>query len=161
MKTITEHVNRAVRAASLLGSVVLIGIMLLTVAHVIARAFGSGITITIDVTSLGMVIPIALAFSYTALKQSHIAVELFQSRFPPRMRKPIDIGMQVLALVAMVILTWANIDLMRDRPYGSEAALITHIPYFPFRCVFVLGLVLFILVILVNLYASIRKSPEE
>lgn len=157
MNRITAAIERLTSTGAVIGGCCLVAIMLLTVANVVSRALGAGIASTMEYTSLGMVVPIALAFSYTAVHQSHITIDVLVSRLPERCRQTLAAIVSLVNAGVIGLLIWGCIYIMRARPYGTETAVVTGLSYFPLRTVFLLGLLLFAIVTLFELCLSIKK----
>ena len=161
MSFIKRSVDRIVRTGAMIGGVFLIGIMLLTVANVVFRIFGSTIALTYEASILAIVVPVAFAFAYTALEQSHISIALLLSRLSPRIQRIVEIFTSVIGLCCIALLVWANIGILRIRSYGSEETLMYHFSYFPFRCIFLLGLILFGFVLMIDIARILSKAFKK
>jgi TRAP-type C4-dicarboxylate transport system permease small subunit len=158
MRCLARTVDRIVRVGAVIGGAFLIGIMLLTVANVVFRVFGSTISFTYEASILAIVVPVAFAFSYTALERSHISIELLLSRLSPGIRRIFEIFVCVIALCCVALLVWANIGILRIRSFGVEETLMYHFSYYPFRCTFLLGLILFGFVLLIDMVRTLSKA---
>jgi TRAP-type C4-dicarboxylate transport system permease small subunit len=145
----------------MIGGAFLVGIMLLTVANIVFRIFGSTIALTYEASILAIVVPVAFAFAYTALERSHISIALLLSRLSPKIRRIFETFASIIGLFCIALLVWANVGILRIRPFGVEETLMYHFSYFPFRCIFLLGLILFGFVLLIDIVKTLSGASRK
>ena len=139
----------------------LIGIMLLVVANIIARFFGTVIIGTIELVELMIVVTVAFAFGYTAQRQSHVVVKVVVSRFSPRVQAVLAIFTTALSIGVCALIVWASAGIMYERALLGERTELLKVPSFPFRFIWVFGLVLFCFVLLIDLYKAISGAARK
>ena len=139
----------------------LIGIMLLVVANIIARFFGTVIIGTIELVELMIVVTVAFAFGYTAQRQSHVVVKVVVSRFSPRVQAVFRIFTSALSIGVCALIVWASAGIMYERALLGEETELLKVPSFPFRFVWVFGLILFCFALLIDLCKAISGAASK
>jgi TRAP-type C4-dicarboxylate transport system permease small subunit len=152
--------ERITRGCTLISSAFLIAVMLIIVANVVVRFFGRIIPGHYELVSLLIVVSVAFTLSYTALHQGHIAMKLIISRVSRRKQIIIGAVTTILSIVVWGAITWASIAVINEKGL-SEVSNMLLIPYLPFRCVWVLGLSLFCLVLLSDLLKVLFGNNKE
>lgn len=74
------------------------GMMLVTCADVVARAFGHPLKGSYDLVCLLSLITLSCALPYTTAVKGHVAVEYFFNKLPPRTRLVLDSIMRLLTI---------------------------------------------------------------
>lgn len=160
MKYFANFVGRISGLGMAVGAVSLVGIMLLVVANIITRLCGSAIMGTFELINFMIVVTVAFALGYTALKKGHIVVEIVTSRFSPRVQAILEILTSIIGLGFWAVIAWATVMLMVESGFEEQTELL-ELSYLPFRSIFVLGLMLFFSVLLVNLYKALRQAVRK
>lgn len=85
--------------------------LMLTIVVVIAdisarRSLGVSIRGTIDLTQLAQLACAFLALPYVFLRESHVSVDFFTDRLPPRLRATVRAVAALVTLALMLALTW-------------------------------------------------------
>ncbi|MFC1820139.1 TRAP transporter small permease subunit [Thermodesulfobacteriota bacterium] len=149
------------RAGMALGAVFLVAMMVLVVMNVGVRPFGRVIGGTIEVVELMAVVIVAFALAYTALSGSHVIVDIVVSRLSQRTQQIFKSFTYFLYLVTLVLITWANAGLTYRRYLVGEETDLHRISYIPFRSIWVLGLIIFCLVISIELFRALREVLKK
>lgn len=139
----------------------LIGIMLLVVANIIARFFGTVIIGTIELVELMIVVTVAFALGYSAQRQSHVVVKVVVSRFSPRVQAILKIFTSALSIGVCALIVWASAGIMYERALLGEETELLKVPSFPFRFIWVFGLILFCFVLLIDLCKAISGAARK
>ena len=139
----------------------LIVIMLLVVANIIARFFGTVIIGTIELVELMIVVTVAFAFGYTAQRQSHVVVKVVVSRFSPRVQAVLRIFTSALSIGVCALIVRASAGIMYERALLGEETELLKVPSFPFRFVWVFGLILLCFVLLIDLCKAISGAASK
>ena len=161
MHRFVKIIERITRGCSLISSVFLLAVMLLIVANVVLRFFGRIIPGHYELVSLLIVVSIAFTLSYTAIHKGHIAMGLIISRVSRRKQLIIGAFTTILSIAVWVVITWASILVINEK-WLSEVSNMLMIPFLPFRCVWVLGLSLFCLVLVSDLLTvAFGKNKEN
>ncbi|MEL7343281.1 MAG: TRAP transporter small permease [Pseudomonadota bacterium] len=96
-----------------IASLALLFVMGVIVVDVIGRAFGSPLYGGHDLTTMTMIVIVFGAMALCDRKGGHIAVDLFERKFPDAMNHLIDIIVALLGVVIFVALAWATYDSSR------------------------------------------------
>lgn len=90
--------RRLVLLLGILAGVGVLGMMLITCADIIARAFGRPIKGSYDAVCLLSLITLSCALPYTTALKGHVAVEYFFNKLPPLGRLAVDSIMRILVI---------------------------------------------------------------
>ncbi len=143
-----------------LGAAFLTGMMVLIVANIISRLSGHVIAGSYELSELMIVVAVAFALGYAALKKSHVVVKIVVSRFPQRAQSIIEAFMSLISLATWALIAWAGFLILSERWLTEETDLLD-VPYLPFRFVFLLGLLLFCLVYLIDLFRALSQAVRK
>jgi TRAP-type C4-dicarboxylate transport system permease small subunit len=143
------------------GSVFLIGIALLVVANIVYRFFGGVIAGTYELVALMIVVTVAFALGYAALKQGHIVVRIVLSRFSPRIQAILTVFTSVIGLGFWALIAWKSAEIMSERALAGEYTEMLGVPYLPFRCAWLFGLLFFCLVLLIDLFKALSQAVRK
>ena len=157
MRVIANIIRRITGVGAGVASVFLAAIMLLIVAVVVLRPFNTSISGSYEMIELLIVVAIAFAFAYTAMHQGHIVVTILVSRFSPRTQAILGSITWFLSFLIWGWIFWAGTDVMLKK-WLREVSYLLHVPFLPFRIVWVFGLLLFSLMFLINMFDSLKKA---
>lgn len=143
-----------------LGAAFLTGMMVLIVANVIYRLSGHVIAGSYELSELMIVVAVAFALGYAALKKSHVVVKIVVSRFPQRWQSILEAFMSLISLATWAAIAWAGFLILSNRWLTEETDLLD-VPYLPFRFVFVFGLGLLCLVYLIDLFRALSQAVRK
>lgn len=142
-----------------MGSGILAVMMFLTATDVILRYFfDSPVKGAYELQSFMMVIVIALALSYTAMKKSHITVDIVLMRLPVRVRAVFDSVTALIGLALFVLVVWQSFKYVSTLAASNTLATTLPIPWYPFAAVLALGMVVFFIVMLRDLFAKLAEA---
>jgi TRAP-type C4-dicarboxylate transport system permease small subunit len=160
MKKVERVVNDISRGTSTLAGAVLIFISVAIVLDVCLRLARLPIVSSYDLTEAFIVVVVAFALPYTALRRGHVMVDILVSHFPKTAEKISSAVTLILSLGFWVMVTWAAVDMLQKK-WTNEFSFNLHIPYLPFRFIWVIGLCFFCAVYLleiINIITGIRKD---
>ena len=160
MRSFANIVHRIGGVGAAIGSVFLAGMMVLIVASVVVRPFGEVIAGSYELIEVLIVVPVAFALGYTALKQGHVEVSLVVSRFSQRKQAIIASFTWFLSLGIWGLIVWAGTGIMLEKWLGERTELLL-VPYLPFRFVWVFGLLLFCLAFLIELSRALKQTVSK
>lgn len=110
LTTLRKAADGLIGLSAAIGSLALLFVMGVIVVDVIGRAFGSPLYGGHDLTTMTMIIIVFGAMALCDRKGGHIAVDLFERKFPPAMNRAIDFLVAVFGIVIFVALAWATYD---------------------------------------------------
>lgn len=157
---VSNIVRRMVSICTTLGVGALVGIMVLLVVSIVIRLLGHAVTGSYELVELFIVVTVVFALGYTAMNKGHIVIDILVSRFPQRVQAIIDSFNTTVTACYVAVLIWASIKILGDR-WVKEQTLVSHIPYFPFRFVWVFGWFLFCLILLIDLFRALNKALKK
>jgi TRAP-type C4-dicarboxylate transport system permease small subunit len=160
MNTIGKIVRYITGIGTWIAGIFLTGIMVAIVLDVILRLARIPIIGSYELTEVAIIVTVAFALPYTALKGGHVAVDLLVSRFKPRSRQ-LSVAITVLfSTVIWALVVWASIGVLQDK-WLNEASYTLKIPYLPFRFVWVIGLALFCIVYLFEVIKRLTNKGNN
>ncbi|MFC1532104.1 TRAP transporter small permease [Thermodesulfobacteriota bacterium] len=161
MESFAKIVHRVIMVCTAGGGAFLVGIMALTVANVISRLFGRAIAGSYEISELLIVVTVAFAIGYTAMMQRHITVKILVSRFSPRTQAIVGSISSILCLGIWAVIAWASIRVALEKTLAGEYSDLLEVPFFPFRSVWVFGLILLCLVFLIDLFKALSRGVNK
>lgn len=156
MDTFAIWLQRLTKAGALLGGFFLIVALMILISNILGRFMHFVFSGSYEVFELIMVVPVSFALVYAAWHNAHVNVTLIVSQFPPRLRAATEIIVSILHLAVWVLIAWAVTHLAFENGLNEVTDLL-NLPYLPSRIVFSIGLCLFCLICLWELYQAIRR----
>jgi TRAP-type C4-dicarboxylate transport system permease small subunit len=147
--------------------VVLLLLMFLTVGDVVGRymvgfipGFGP-IPGTFELTEFMLAITVLTAIGYTQLKGEHISIDMFITKFSPRVRAIIDSVTNFLSLAMFALVTWQTIKYAQLLYESHDVSGVLRLPVYPFLIVAAIGSFMFSLAMLSSFFQSLKKSVKK
>lgn len=156
MEILSSIVRRVTKVGTVAAGVFLLGAMLLIVTGVIVRFFNIAIVGSFELMQLMMAVTIAFALVYAALQKGHVVVKIIVSRFPTRLGAIVGIAVSFLSLAIWGLMSWAAAQMVYEKGL-REVSETLEVPYLPFRIVFILGLLLFSLTYVSDIFEGFKK----
>ena len=160
MNFLDDLLQRIIKVGAMIGGVFLIAGMLLLICNILGRFVHFVIPGSYEMFELIMVVPVAFALAYTAMKKGHVVVHLIVSRFPPRLGAAAEILACLVSLSIWALIAWAGAQLIFETGL-EEVSETLDIPYLPFRSVWIFCLFLFCLTYLVDLFRAFRRFLDK
>jgi TRAP-type C4-dicarboxylate transport system permease small subunit len=160
MDAIMRIMRRILSVGVALGGSFLVGMMLLIVANIIYRTTGHVITGSYELSELMIVVTASFALGFAAFHKSHVDVKIVVSKFPERVQTVIEIIISFLAMGTWAIIAYASTIVLMDRWHTEESEMLL-IPFFPFRLVLFIGLILVSLIYLMDMISALRKMVKK
>ena len=160
MNVLSDLLQRITKVGAMIGGVFLIAGMLLLIINILGRFVHFVIPGSYEIFELVMVVPVAFALVYTAMKKGHVVVHLVVSRFPPRLGVATEILACLVSLSIWALIAWAGAQLVFETGL-KEVSETLDIPYLPFRIVWIFCLFLFCLTYLVDLFRVSRRFLDK
>jgi len=152
------------RAGGWVGVSACVIIMFLVTANVISRFLWKSIPGTLEITQALMVVTVAMMLAYTQSRRGHVNIEFVVDRLPNRVKGVLDIFSLVLAFGFTVLLAWQGWELGLVALYVKDASSSPpYVPYYPAKLIFSIGLSLFCLQFIMDIWQRIAKfrAKEE
>jgi TRAP-type C4-dicarboxylate transport system permease small subunit len=110
LTTLRKVADGLISLSASIGAIALLFVMGVIVVDVIGRALGSPLYGGHDITTMTMIIIVFGAMALCDRKGQHIAVDLFENKYPAAMNRAIDILVALFGVVIFVALAWATYD---------------------------------------------------
>jgi TRAP-type C4-dicarboxylate transport system permease small subunit len=158
MKTIVSIIHKLSQFMYWIAGLALAGIMFLTVADVILRAFKFPIVGTYEIVSLLGAVVIGFAIPQTSLERGHVLMDFLTERLPFGGRKIFHVLARVLAIITFLIIAWNLWNLGLDLKQTEQVSLTLKIPEFPVA--FGVGICCFIECLVLASDMALKKEGE-
>ena len=145
----------------IIGAACLTGMMLLTCADVVGRAFGHPIFGSVEIVGFMATVAVVMAMPYTHQVQGHIGVEILVRLFSEKTQTIIDICTGIISLILFAVVTWrmtVYANTMRD---SGEVSMNLELPEHLVIFVTAFCLLIFTLIILRDVLNNIRKLKSS
>ena len=153
-------VRRAGSGGMLIGLTFLLVAMMIMVANIMYRFFGGVITGTYEMVGIFVGVTISFALSYAALSNRHVTVNILLNRFTQRTQAILKIFVSLIGLGFWAAVTWTSLGVLTAR-WTAESTLDLRIPFWPFRCLWIAGLILFCLALSVDIREAMRRLVRK
>ena len=137
----------------------LVFLMLVTVANVIVRLFGSTIIGAYELSGLMLVLAASSAIVYRALKAGHLMVDILLTKLPVGLQRIVRILTTIISFIATGFLTAATIRWIIEEGLAEKSEVLG-LPVLPFKCVWAFGLILLSTVLLLDAINACKESKK-
>ena len=110
MEALRKTADRLIGLSATLGAVALVAVMVTILIDVVGRALGSPLYGSQDIVTMSMVILVFGGMALCDRHGGHIAVDLLEPRFPPRVNRLIDIVVALTGALIFAFIAWAVWD---------------------------------------------------
>ena len=110
MEALRKTADRLIGLSATLGAVALVAVMVTILIDVVGRALGSPLYGSQDIVTMSMVILVFGGMALCDRQGGHIAVDLLEPRFPPRVNRLIDIVVALTGALIFAFIAWAVWD---------------------------------------------------
>ena len=141
----------------IIGAVCLTGMMLLTCADVVGRAFGYPIFGSVEIVGFMATLAVVMAMPYTHQVQGHIGVEILVRLFSEKTQTIIDICTGLISLVLFAVVTWRMTIYANTMKESGEVSMNLELPEHLVIYMTSFCLLVFTLIILRDIFNNIRK----
>ena len=141
-------------------------LMCMTTVHALVRKFTNlgGITDSLGITEITMVVIIFCAFAYMESQNGHVRVDILASRFPKKFGTGLHGVLLIITALFIFVMFYAiagNISTIYAR---GAATIVLKIPYWPFYVVTAVGLFTYAVTVLLHgfqKFGEIKKIEPE
>ena len=162
LMSLSKLVGRVATLFGWLACATLLVIMATTFTDVIGRTFfGRALVGTVETVELLMGVLVFSGLALTEIHRRHIAVETFQSLFPPAVKRLSVIVNLLLAVFITALLARQLIIKTIEIWQEQEHTQILELPYWPTAIIMSAGIVLFLLILLLRLIETVFKSTDK
>lgn len=155
----TRVIETLSRAGAVAGSIGIVILMLLATAGAIGRKFGHPVPNVLEASETIMFASVFLGMAYVALHRGHVNVTMLTQRLPPRAQAIMDASVTLLAAALFGLLAWSSWGLAWKFFLIQEVRLGAFPwPIWPFRFLFVVGMVLIAQQLILIAVAMVGKA---
>lgn len=157
MDSLKNAVHKVSGILNIFGGIALAIMMGLVFVNVLLRAVWEPLLGTYEYTSFLASMTIALALAHCAAKKGHVMITIFAERLPARVQAALDLVVALLGTSLYLILAWQCSKYAISMYRSGEVGLTTEIPFYPFVFLVAFGILMLALVLLIDLFESLRK----
>jgi TRAP-type C4-dicarboxylate transport system permease small subunit len=145
----------------IIGAACLVGMMLMTCADVVGRAFGHPIFGSVEIVGFMATLAVVMAMPYTHQVQGHIGVEIVVRLFSEKTQTIIDICTGLVSFILFAVVTWRMTVYANTMKASGEVSMNLELPEHFVIYVTAVCLLIFTLIILQDLINNIRKLKSK
>ncbi len=145
----------------IIGAGCLVGMMLLTCADVVGRAFGYPIFGSVEIVGFMATLAVVMAMPYTHQVQGHIGVEIIVRLFSEKTQTIINICTGIISLILFAVVTWRMAVYANTMKESGEVSMNLELPEHAIISVTAFCLVVFTLIILKDVISNIKKLKRQ
>jgi TRAP-type C4-dicarboxylate transport system permease small subunit len=135
--------------------------MLIIVANVISRIWGSPVPGTVELVEISGAVLLSMAVAYTAIKKGHIMVSVLVDKFPIRIQAIVDVIINTVALFFIFLLAregFVFANRMMDRGYVTG---FLNIPISPAIFTVCFGFSMLCLVLILDIVKAVTVAAKR
>ena len=145
----------------ILGGVSLLLLVLLATGNVTMRLFGIPFAGTYEIVAFLGALVTAGALAHTQRRRDHIMVDILTDRFPPLLKRIIDVMSDALAALLFGIASWQIYCWGEKLRQSGELSETLQLRYYPFIYATAIGFSLLTLVLVLQMMRAILRKEEE
>lgn len=134
VKGFERKVHHVCRVSNAIAAALLFLLMVLGAADVIARyLLDAPIIGTLERGQIILALMVFLSWGYTQIKKGHVSVELFISKFPPRIGAVTNFVTTLFMLVFTILIVWQSALMAIETHNSGERIYVIDWPLAPFQ----------------------------
>ncbi|MBN1776888.1 MAG: TRAP transporter small permease [Clostridiales bacterium] len=158
-----DRIDRFIKkAARIFGEIagwfLFVCMLLVTVNVILRKVFGSPLLGTYEWVEILTAVVISLGLAYCAIVGGHIAIDFIVNKMKPGVQRMIAIICGSVSCLVMGGVTVSLFLYANTLALSGEVSPTTKIPYYIFVYVAGIGFVIFLAVLLLDLYNSVRRK---
>ena len=159
MRNFNKLLSRLIGVGMRVGGFFLVAMMLLIVFNVVIRQFARSIPGTYEIVEIMIAMAAGFALAYAAYKGGNVSIQLIVPRLPKLIQSVLWIINSLVGMVMWGAITGMTIYFLHKRGFiGEGTTEVLGIPYYPFKCIWIIALILFSLVFFSDIF---KGSFEE
>ncbi len=156
--TVVERVSGVLKA---IGATCLVGMMFLTCADVVGRAFRHPIFGSVEIVGFMATLAVAMALPYTDKVKGHVGVEILVRLFSEKTQAVIDLSTRILSLGLFGLVAWRMMLYAKTMQDSGEVSISLELPEYMIIYVTAFCFLVFTLMILQDIIHIIRKIRSK
>ena len=161
MRKATTIVNALINVLKIVGSICLVGMMLLTSTDVTLRAFGKPILGVEEIVGFMATLVLAFAMPYTHRERGHIGVDMIVRKLSRRTQGIVDSITGILAFILFLIIAWQSGEYAGTMRRTGEVSMTLEFPSYIFVYGVSLAFLILSLAILIDVVRSFKKAISK
>ncbi|KPK23085.1 MAG: hypothetical protein AMK69_18625 [Nitrospira bacterium SG8_3] len=145
------------RKLNILSGIALVIMMGLVFINVALRAVWQPILGTYEFTGFLASLTITFALAHCASEKGHIAITIIADWLPPRVQAILDSFVAILGTALYAVISWQSVRYAIHMIKIGEVSPATATPFYPFIFAVAFGLLMLALILLNDVFQSIRK----
>jgi TRAP-type C4-dicarboxylate transport system permease small subunit len=138
----------------------MVAMMTIVVVNIIGRMFGKAIIGTYEAVQLLIVVFVAFAIGYAAIKDAHVNMDIIVLRVSKPTQRVLAIISSIFTLGIWVLIAWFTLEFAGEQRLIGEHTIIMEWPIYPFRYIFALGAIVLCLVLLLVIIKTIKGNAK-
>ena len=134
--------------------------MTIVVLSVFFRAWGGVLMGTYELVEITIGMAVVFALGHAAMEKANIVVDLFKAKFSPRTQVIFESFNSIITMAFWAVIAWASIGVVRDKLILGEVTEQLHLPFIPFRVIWIIGVMLCCLIIMTHLYKTLFPEVD-
>jgi TRAP-type transport system small permease protein len=155
---ITQTANRVLLSIST--TVLALMMVLISVDVIMRYLFNAPLPGAFEVTEYLMAILIPFSIAYCGEKKGHVAVDLVYEHLPKPFRAALDIFTTFFSIVLTVFIMWQSVRYVSEVKASGLTSSVLLIPAYPFIVPTSIGMAVFVLVLLVQLFEFSKDTKK-
>jgi TRAP-type C4-dicarboxylate transport system permease small subunit len=135
--------------------------MMLTCADVVLRLFGHPILGTYEMIGFLGAVVVSFSLAYTSLEKGHVSVEILVEKLPERLQAVIDAFGALASLILFALVAWQSALYALDLKRSGEVSMTLQMPVYPFLLGIAAGCALLTLVLIFEMFRSIKRMVQR
>ena len=154
-------VHKVGRGGAALGGSFLVAVVLLMALNIIFRFWNAVIPGTFELVELMIIVTISFALGYSAMMHGHVSLRFLTSRISARASAILECLNSAISIAFYGAIAWGSTALAVRRLQLGEQSELLDIPYFPFRVVWIFGLIFLCSVVLIDMINAFRTAVRK
>jgi len=146
---------------AIVGTVCLMGMMLIVMTNIVTRVFGKAILGTYEAVELLIVVMVIFSIGYSAIQKDHVVVSVIISQLSKSVQRILYIFTTFLSLGIWGLIAWYSYKFARDMQLVNERTAIMEWPVYHFRYIFAFGTIILCLVLFLDIFKALRESIKK
>ena len=160
MNRFNKFLKRIVTSSTAIGFVFLLILILIVIINIITRQFGLGILGTYEAVQLSISIMIGFAIAYAAICEMHVKVDILITRLSKRVQRVLYIITSLLTLSICTLMAYYGVKFALDQFSNKEGTIVMDWPIYPFRLIFIIGIIIMCFVLILEIIQKIRDGKK-
>jgi TRAP-type transport system small permease protein len=162
MGSFIKFVKQVSTTGATIGMFTMLAMMLVLVTSVIMRAaFRIVMNGSYEIVSTLAVIAASAFVIFGAMEESNVVIDVLLNRLSKKVKRILKCIMTVLSMGFLIMMIWSSIDIIIDIIQLTGDTKILKIPLLPFWIIWDIALVLFCLILIIQLYTTIKQGVKD